>query len=322
MFRKQVDPEEGRMKRLLTNAENALFAAFLEAVRKGAVAPGSIEELAQQIEQGNLEAAILLASAALGTIFSQQYAAQYAIVGRSSADKIESTIDVLIGFNTVNQRAVNHLQQERLDLITEFTQQQRLATQIALIDGTRRGLNPIAQAREFRQSIGLTERQMRAVVNYRHLLERTSLGDSESLTRALRDRRYDRTVRNSVRARVPLTIAMTDRMVQRYTERYVRYRSEVIARTEALRAVHAANYEAFQQAIEGGGVQAQELIRQWHTARDERVRETHVAADGQKRGINEPFLVGGAELRYPGDSLGPAREVVNCRCIETIRVRS
>ena len=43
-------------------------------------------------------------------------------------------------------------------------------------------------------------------------------------------------------------------------------------------------------------------------------------AGGQVRGIDEPFIVGGAQLRYPGDPQGPARETVQCRCALTTRL--
>lgn len=55
--------------------------------------------------------------------------------------------------------------------------------------------------------------------------------------------------------------------------------------------------------------------RRWVTMHDDRVRDTHRAADGQTVGLDEEFTVGGASLRYPGDRLGPASEVINCRCI-------
>ena len=157
------------------------------------------------------------------------------------------------------------------------------------------------------------------MINYRRLLGRVSEGDSEALTRQLRDRRFDPTVRRAVAAREPLSQAQIDRMVERYRARYVKYRAEVIGRTEALRAVHAGNDEAYRQAIDGGAIDLDELQRTWVTARDERVRPTHRVAGGQVRGINEPFIVGGAQLRYPGDPRGPAKETIQCRCALTTR---
>lgn len=48
---------------------------------------------------------------------------------------------------------------------------------------------------------------------------------------------------------------------------------------------------------------------------DARTRETHRAADGQTRTVGEPFTVGGASLKYPGDPSAPPAEVIGCRCV-------
>ena len=53
----------------------------------------------------------------------------------------------------------------------------------------------------------------------------------------------------------------------------------------------------------------------WVTVHDNRVRPTHVAADGQVQDLGTPFHVGDAHLLYPGDPSGPLKETANCRCI-------
>lgn len=55
--------------------------------------------------------------------------------------------------------------------------------------------------------------------------------------------------------------------------------------------------------------------KKWKSLHDSRVRDAHAEADGQIQLADEPFTVGGALLRYPGDPAGPPGQVINCRCI-------
>ena len=91
-------------------------------------------------------------------------------------------------------------------------------------------------------------------------------------------------------------------------ERLPAYRREMIARTETIRAAGAGSYELGKE----WGVQKKE----WLSADDARTRDSHREANGQQVMMDEPFIVGGYPMRYPGDAgLGaPAAEFVNCRC--------
>lgn len=56
--------------------------------------------------------------------------------------------------------------------------------------------------------------------------------------------------------------------------------------------------------------------RRWVTMHDDKVRDTHRHAEGQTVGIDEPFVVGGYPLRYPGDRQAPPEISINCRCVQ------
>lgn len=86
-------------------------------------------------------------------------------------------------------------------------------------------------------------------------------------------------------------------------------RAALIARTETH---SAANYGSTQQAKATG----LEMAKEWIAASDARTRDTHRDADGQTVLLDEPFIVGGDRLMYPGDPSGSAREVINCRCTQ------
>lgn len=57
------------------------------------------------------------------------------------------------------------------------------------------------------------------------------------------------------------------------------------------------------------------LVKVWVTQGDGKVRQSHIAANGQVRFLGEPFQVGHANLVSPRDPNGPIGETINCRCI-------
>lgn len=61
-----------------------------------------------------------------------------------------------------------------------------------------------------------------------------------------------------------------------------------------------------------------QITHTWDSTLDELTRPHHWDADGQTVLINEPFVVAGERLMFPGDdSLGAtAKNLINCRCVE------
>ena len=83
-----------------------------------------------------------------------------------------------------------------------------------------------------------------------------------------------------------------------------------VARTETHRNQCAGRMDSMDYAKEKGV----QMKKQWVSGLDLRTRDWHGAADGQIVETDEPFLVDGEELMYPGDPAGSGHNVINCRC--------
>lgn len=93
-----------------------------------------------------------------------------------------------------------------------------------------------------------------------------------------------------------------------------RSRAVTIARTET----GVAASVGADAAAEATGLQ---LDKVWNSTHDARVRPDHAKADGQRVRMEQTFTVGGVAMRYPRDPKGPAKEVINCRCVCTYEPR-
>lgn len=108
--------------------------------------------------------------------------------------------------------------------------------------------------------------------------------------------------------------ALTSR-VQKVFDNADRVRAQTIARTEVQGAVNGAQL-AYGAALPN----ATELEKEWLATPDDRTRESHKAANGQRVPLGQPFDLGPehAKLMYSGDPQGPPEEVINCRCTQLI----
>jgi HK97 family phage portal protein len=96
------------------------------------------------------------------------------------------------------------------------------------------------------------------------------------------------------------TVQIGRDLKQFYTDRSA-YKAMRIARTETSRAAGFGQREAAKQS---GVVKT----HTWVTSRDDRVRDEHVAVDGETKNLNESYSTG--EM-YPGENS------INCRCVES-----
>ena len=94
----------------------------------------------------------------------------------------------------------------------------------------------------------------------------------------------------------------------------VNYNSAIrIARTEITRAENISRLKAFKYA-ESLGIKQ---MKSWIATGDKRTRESHQNVNGELVPLDKPFSNG---LMYPGDPMGSANEIVNCRCAMTTEI--
>lgn len=310
-----IDPIS-RIEDLVSTFERDFAASFLVLV--GTIKNDIVlAEIADLIEKGMLAQALEKVEQAI-VKFSDVVVAAIATSGAGTAEFLESALKVVISFDQTNEHAVQAMRETKLRILKGLSESQMAAVRETLIEGITNGDNPLVQARRFRDAIGLTPNQNKAVASYRRALEANS---ASALNRALRDGRFDTQVRAALNSDTPLTAKQIDKMVDRYVDRSVRHRAEVIARTEALAAVHKGNNLMYQQAINTGYLEEERLLRTWNRANDTRVRDTHDGMQGQQRAFGEAFISdAGVALMYPGDETAPGKETIQCRCLVTTRL--
>lgn len=321
------------LRALAAKWEPRIAKAFLEAVNSLEDSV-DLDQLVQDIElYGQFYAEQMINEKALKPYYEPVAAVAVAATidaGVTVADVVapqiktpSSTIGSFeVRFNSLNPSTQEYLKDASATLIQQITEETRMTVNQIVARGVQAGENPLTIAREIKQGIGLTARQEQAVFNYRTALESR---DSAALQRALRDKRFDKTVQNAIANDVPLSKEQIDRMTERYRQKYIKYRSETIGRTEALKAANSGSDQLWRQQIDEGLIDERQVRREWVYSRDGRTRDAHVSIprmnpDGV--GINEPFKTPLGDLMYPHAPGGTAGNVINCRCTVFTRVLS
>lgn len=314
--------------------------AFLAAVRelKHGV---EFQRLEAAIRRGDLEdaiAALHLDRAAFQPLEAKITDA-YVAGGQGAVASMPAAVSIGLRFDPGNQRAASWIRSFSANLITGLVETERQQAREFIARGMEAGRGPravaldlvgrISRATGNREGglIGLSVPQRAAVEAARAELASSDLAALRNfLTRKRRVKYpYDRAINRALREGRRLDRDTAAAALRGYTNSLLKLRGEVIARTEGLPAIRAAKHEAYQQLVDDGRVDAQDIVRGWSTNQDGRQRDTHDAMNGQEvRGLDAPFTSpSGAQFKYPGDaSLGaPLKELAACRCDEFIAIR-
>lgn len=107
---------------------------------------------------------------------------------------------------------------------------------------------------------------------------------------------------------------LSKRLQSMYSE-FSDVRADSIARTEVINASNMGSHIAAKATN-------LPLKKSWIATADHRTRDPHAAANGQEQKMDEPFIVDGYKLMWPGDSsLGAGAETtIRCRCTQSFSV--
>lgn len=311
------------LDKIAVGLEPEFRAAFLSSV-DAIKSKIPLREATRLLAAGNVDAAIALLSVELADagLNDIKNVLQTAFIGGgTAAANFASKFSQLdVRFNIVNPATARILETFTTDLVTRVSEDMRSTITSAVRQGVILGEGPASVARKFRDSIGLSRRLELATENFEAALRNKPM---QALSRKLRDKRFDGTIRSAVTADKALTEGQINKMVASYRRRAILHRSQVIARTESLRAVNLGNQALWIQAVDEGKIPEQNIRRFWIPTLDERLREAHRAipqinSDGV--GLNEPFQSPLGPIMFPTDPSAEAANSINCRCTVMFRV--
>jgi len=237
----------------------------------------TLDELIEAIGQGRIGVRLEAKLARLSTELRAAVATVNRIFDeaqRQTQRALDQQYRLQLRFDVVNPRALTAARQGAR-LVREVTETTRAGIQATITRSIREGIPPAEAARLIRPTIGLTERQSMAVINYRFsLLEEGATAD------------------------------VVARAADRYAAKLLRQRSETIARTETIRAGREGRDETWRQA-RAEGLLPGNVQRRWVVTDDDRLCPACEPLGGVEVGLDEAFPHGGGD----GPPLHP-----NCRC--------
>lgn len=220
------------------------------------------------------------------------------------------TGELAVQFNVLNPAHIEAVRALDTKVMRVLRGDVREGFRAFLENGIRDGIGPRQLASQIKDWIGLSPNQIDAVQNFRGLLE---IGDVEALTRKLRDRRYDRTLRRIFADGGTLTAQQIDDMTAGYLKKMVAFNASTLARTATTDTLKVGDRLAWQEAIDSGFVPADRVMKRWlHLDGQKDPRPEHADMQGETVPFNQPYSNGDM---YAGES-----DPWNCHCRDMIYV--
>ena len=319
-----------KLDELTSQWEPELRRAFLKSVRD-IKDRAEIARIVQLLEQGRTDDVLdaLGINAAAFQAVDETLEDLFRQGGATFARAIPSVTKIV--FDARNRQAEEWIRTRSSSLITEIVDSQRATVRAHLDEGLQRGDNPRKTALDLVGTIDPVSRRREGGVigmttgqrkwNSDYSLEIASADPAKlrkAMRRKLHDKRFNRAIEKAIRDGKAIPLETQAKMRASYSNRTLKYRGDVVSRTETIQSLQAAQYHAYKQAIDAGELSADQVSKIWDSAGDARVRNSHAVLDNDRMPFNEPFLtIHGSKLMFPGDiSMGARkRDIIQCRCI-------
>jgi len=289
--------------------------AFIKAVirYRGTI---SVSRLTALLEAGDIAGAMAMVdasgfAAALSTgedSFSLELARAFSAGGAAAFKALPKAVQAASSFDMLNPNSVKFLNDYRVPLIREISEETAKSVQAIVLDGFETGRGYTRTAADIKKVVGLTKSQTKVVLNYRKQLE---TGQVLGFTYPT-DRRIPASDKPAVERRMagePMSRQEINDLVNRYHDSMLERRALNIARTEANRASVKGQHALWNNARSEGLLPAS-VKRKWVITPDERLRPSHRQIPGLNpsgRGLDEDFLT------LEGSVFSPPFGT-NCRC--------
>lgn len=330
---KRLTPRE-LLLNLAVEWEAALAREWLDAIRSITSAV-VLKDLVAELERGNLEAAMRLLNIDADRfarfeagILSAYNAGGQAVVGSMPALRDPSGNRVSFSWGVRNLPAEQAMRQHAAGLVDSLVGEQLTSVRSVLVDGLSRGQNlrqtALGLVGKINRRTGFREGGM--IGNAPSTLQRLdkiylglNSGDPkamrEYLKYELRDKRFDGHVLRALEGGGSVPSDAVDRIVTAYSNRALKHRANVLAENETMTALASAKNDAFQQQIDAGKLDADDLTKTWVRTVSKSPRHDHLELAGKSVPFSQPFVASdGTEIMYPHHPDLPAHHKIGCKC--------
>jgi len=204
---------------------------------------------------------------------------------RKSIQRLIPTLKPDVTFDAENPAIKNWMENHIGELVTNIKDSTQKGIQQIVMRSINEGLPPRESAKMIRQIVGLNDRQVTAVINRREKL----------MASGMRGRRLEDAV-------------------ERYTQKQLKYRSELIARTESMTANNRGLMEVVNQNADAGLFDRSKAKKKWIVTPYDRVCKICKPMQGKTVPVDGEFtLRNGESVPHP-----PAHP--NCNCSWSIEL--